>query len=475
MTARAAITALVAAANVWVAPAAPPATAQDEPPPADHVVLIGVDGFDPDYLGRGATPNLDALAARGASGVTEGVMLPITNPSFTALTTGAWPDRSGNLAYWWDRAANTYRGQTRVNDVTSIAEAVVDAGGTVGASQYFILQGNGTDYGRAGAVYTQPGGNCDRRFDDALSMLRRQPVSSGGSTVPVEEIPTLLAVYCGELDAIGHDEGAESPNLGPAMEALDVQIGRLLAALDEVGIADRTTIVLTGDHGMSTYTRTFTIPMFNALSDAGFRPQYLFGAGQSVAPTSNVVLVPAGRSLGIYLAGDLAGDPDALARVRAVAEGIEGTGTILDRDAQAALRMHPGHGDLIVESEPGWGAGILPPPGPRGDHGSSAERDAVFVIAGAGIAAADEPVRVRHVDVAPTIAALLGLPPLPDADGRVLTELFERDEPPVPSTTTTSATSTTTTLASSTTTTTSTTIGAARPAAARRATPTYTG
>ena len=89
----------------------------------------------------------------------------------------------------------------------------------------------------------------------------------------------------------------------------------------------------------------------------------------------------------------------------------------------------------------------------------------MFVIAGAGIAAADEPVRVRHVDVAPTIATLLGLPPLPDADGRVLTELFERDEPPVPSTTTTSATSTTTTLASSTTTTTSTTIGAARPAA----------
>ena len=185
MTARAAIAALVAAATVWVAPAAPPATAQDEPPPADHVVLIGVDGFDPDYLGRGATPNLDALAARGASGVTEGVMLPITNPSFTALTTGAWPDRSGNLAYWWDRAANTYRGQTRVNDVTSIAEAVVDAGGTVGASQYFILQGNGTDYGRAGAVYTQPGGNCDRRgLTTLLSMLRRQPVSSGGSTRP---------------------------------------------------------------------------------------------------------------------------------------------------------------------------------------------------------------------------------------------------------------------------------------------------
>lgn len=69
------------------------------------------------------------------------VMLPITNPSFTSLTTGAWPDRGGNRAYVWDRTTGTYQGQRRANRVTSIAEAVVASGGTVGSAQHFILQG----------------------------------------------------------------------------------------------------------------------------------------------------------------------------------------------------------------------------------------------------------------------------------------------------------------------------------------------
>ena len=400
-------------------------------PRADHVVLIGFDGFDPDYLGRAPTPNIDALAAQGASGVTEGVMLPITNPSFTALTTGAWPERNGNLAYWWDQDANVYRGQTRVNAVTSIAEAVRAGGGTVGSAQYFILQGNGTDYGDPEGLYTQPGGSCARRFDDAVARVRGEPVRSGGTSVSVPRIATRLAVYCGDLDEIGHDEGAESPRIPAALTALDAQVGRLVAELEAAGIADRTTIVLTGDHGMSTLTRSFGLPLNAARVEAGFHPQFLVVAGQKVPETADVVVVPAGRSASLYLAGDLKGDAEALARLRAVVEGVEGTGRILDARAQRREHMDPRYGDLVVEAAPGWGAGLLPPSGPEGAHGSADEVDAYYAMAGAGIANRRGSTHIRHIDVAPTIAELLGIPPLPEAQGRPLRNLLEQPGRPV--------------------------------------------
>lgn len=428
---------------------AAPVGADPDPLPAataEHVVLIGFDGFDPDYLGRAATPYLDALAARGAFGVTSSVMLPITNPSFTAIATGAWPDRNDNLAYWWDRTTNTYQGQSRRSPLPSIADAVGADGGTVGAAQYFILQGNGTDYGQPASLYTQPGGACSRRFDDAIAMLRTEPVSSAGTPVTVPQIPTLLAVYCDDLDAIGHAEGAESPNIPLALAELDAQVGRLLDALDEVGIAERTTVVLSGDHGMTSYDRSFALPLNAALQAQGFTPQWLFTAGQQVNATSDVVITSTGRSLSIYLAGALEGDADALAAVRSVVEGVEGTGRIIERTEFPALHLHPGYGDLIVESAPGWGASILPPTSVRGDHGSSDELDAVFVMAGAGVAATAEPVAIRHIDIAPTIAALLGLPPLPDADGVALSHLFV----PPPTTASTSTTSTSTSTTTST-------------------------
>lgn len=437
-------------ATVVVGGSTPRAGAQAEPR-VEHVILIGFDGYDPDYVGRAPTPHIDALAERGVRGVTEGVMLSITNPSFTAIATGAWPDRNGNLAYWWDKVANTYRGQARANDITGIAHAVRDHGGTVGSAQYFILQANGTDYGDPEGLYTQPSGSCERIFDDAIAMLNEEPVQSGTGMVTVRQTPTLQAVYCGQLDAIGHEEGAESPNIDLALVELDAQVGRLVAELDELGIADSTAIILTGDHGMTTYTQTFGVPLYQALVAAGYSAQPLLVTGIPVNPTVDVVMVPAGRSASLYLAGDLEGDEAALADLREVVAGVEGTSTIYDKEDQAAMHMHPGYGDLVVESQPGWSADILPTDRPKGAHGSGAESDAVFVMAGAGVGQSADEVRVRHIDVAPTIAELLGLPPLPHADGEVLADLLEQDEPPPSTSTSTTSTSTTSVPPSTTT------------------------
>ncbi len=470
------------------------------PGTAQHVVLIGFDGFDPSYLSRVATPNLDSLAARGVHGKTQGVMLPITTPSFTTLATGTWPATNGTLTYYYDRATNTFHTSSPPSRVPTIAQAVLDGGGTVGSAQYFAFRGNGAYYGDPDALYTQPGGACSNMFDDAIAMLRQEPVDSNGTSVTVPQIPTLLGVYCPQLDHIGHAEGADSPDIATALAQLDTQVGRLLDTLDDLGIADSTTVIVTGDHGMSTYTQRYTLGLNDALSAAGYHTQMLLVDGQSVDPDANVLIVPAaGRDTSIYLVGDLAGNADALADVARVSRGVPGVARIFDRAQQAQMHMNPKFGDLILEGATGWSSGVLPVDHPMGDHGSTKELNAAFFMAGAGVTHHSDPVQVCHVNIAPTIASLLGLPPLPDADGGPLDGDYDHIAGcpmVIPSdtstTTTTSSTSTvpvTTSTQPATTSTTSlpssavgddrststTTSRSARAAHAVDATPSYTG
>src|SRR5450830_2101935 len=60
------------------------------------VILVSMDGFRPDYLERGVTPNLNQVAASGVRAV---AMLPsfpsITFPNHYTLVTGLRPDHHG--------------------------------------------------------------------------------------------------------------------------------------------------------------------------------------------------------------------------------------------------------------------------------------------------------------------------------------------------------------------------------------------
>ena len=81
-------------------------------------------------------------------------------------------------------------------------------------------------------------------------------------------------------------------------------------------------------------------------------------------------------------------------------------------------------GDFIIEAEAPWGF-KLPEPEEgtsRGAHGSTREMQVPLLIAGAGVRVGAVPQDAKLVDVAPTIAALLGVRPPASAQGRALAE-----------------------------------------------------
>src|ERR1700733_12189945 len=69
------------------------------PPAAQNsplVILVSIDGFRADYLERGLTPNIAALAAAGVRAQSMRPAFPtITFPNHTTLVTGLYPDHHG--------------------------------------------------------------------------------------------------------------------------------------------------------------------------------------------------------------------------------------------------------------------------------------------------------------------------------------------------------------------------------------------
>jgi arylsulfatase A-like enzyme len=396
-------------------------------PAADHVLFVAWDGFDPAYLDRADTPTIDRLAHDGSLTTSRGVMTSITNPSWSSVATGAWPERHLNTAYWYDDETGLARGQQRDLAVPTIAEAVGDGGGTVASVQWFIVQNHGASYGDPDALYTQPGGRCDTRVDQAISILRGESVDSGGTQVAVPEIPTLLAVYCDDLDALGHAGGDVNPEIPGRLEEMDAMLGRLVDALDAAGIADETTIVLTGDHAMTSFTTAIGDEVIAAVDEAGYDLE-LLSSGQSPAPGTDAVMVVGGAA-SVHLVGDAREDRHAARRIEAAIRGVEHVHAVYDRADQRRMRMSPHHGELVVDPEPGYTLSTTDRESPRGQHGTANDLRVPLLLSGAGISDERRPRFPRHVDLAPTMAALLGIDAPAGAQGRVLREALERSRP----------------------------------------------
>lgn len=65
---------------------------------APVTILVSIDGFRPDYLARGVTPNLSRLAATGVSANMRPSFPSKTFPNHWTLVTGLRPDRHGIVA-----------------------------------------------------------------------------------------------------------------------------------------------------------------------------------------------------------------------------------------------------------------------------------------------------------------------------------------------------------------------------------------
>jgi len=215
------------------------------------------------------------------------------------------------------------------------------------------------------------------------------------------------------------------------MALLDGQVAQIVSAVERAGLASRTTYFVVSDHGFRLVKRLIKLNV--ALAQAG-----LLTVQDGKITASQVYAVPEGGSAIVYVtAPDPAGD--LAARAKQAITGIEGVEAIVEPTDYARFGLpQPAATDqmgvLFVTPQEGYAFAapaegevvINASEGSLGAHGYPAtdpDLSALFLASGARIRPGVTLDVIDNVDVAPTMATVLGLK-LANVDGKVLKEIL---------------------------------------------------
>ncbi len=424
-----------------------------------HVVLVSIDGF-PAYLWNDPNvpiPVLRGLATRGAQAQAMTTSNPsITWPSHTTLVTGVPPQKHGVLAnglivrqgpgkppkieQWVDK--------TQLVFAPTLYD-VAHAAGLTSAESDWVAVTRAKTITWSFAELPNPTGPVEKEMiaaglataDDIAAMglgpnrrkiaFRDEMWTRAACFMFTRHKPNLLLHHTLNTDSSHHRYGPGSDPSYSALALADRLLGDLVRAVDASGLRDRTTFIVTTDHGFKKVSH-FIYPNV-LLKQAGL----LRVAGPTVTQADAYALAQGGLAF-VYIT-DPARKTELLPRLKTLFEGAEAVDRVIDAREAHTLGMptpeeNPGIGDLILYPKSGHSfssaatgtAGVGPAVNYAGSHGyfnGDPELDGIFVASGAGIRQGVRLERIRNLDVAPTIARLLGLD-LPNVDGRVLEEIL---------------------------------------------------
>lgn len=257
----------------------------DATPKPAPLILVSIDGFRADYLERGLTPTLNALAG---SGVHAEYMRPsfptLTFPNHYALVTGLRPDRSGVV----DNKMEDRRipGQLfAASNRTAVEDARWWNDGT---PLWTIARRNGLISGTMfwpGSEAPVHGAhpNYWATYDAKLEGVTRVDRVLGWLTLPINQRPSFITLYLDTIDIVGHDYGPDSAELNAELRIVDATVRRLIDGLIETGHEHSLNLVIVSDHGMVATSPDRVIYIDEILSDKTARI-VSYGAFTGIVP-----------------------------------------------------------------------------------------------------------------------------------------------------------------------------------------------
>ncbi len=437
------------------------------PERAPIVILITLDGLaaynfdDP----RADLPTLRWMAANGARAAGMETSFPsVTWPTHTSLVTGVHPGRHGVLANsYYDRAQNKrvpllpdplFDKEEIVKAPTIYDVAHLAGFKTAGVNwpasrnaKHLTWQVN--DVGEQ-ALYEKAatpsllaelktlGIPFEKQSEWAKAGNLGKASRDWMYTRIAEHIlrthqPNVLVIHYVTVDAFAHSNGGRSPEVLWAGNDSDHRVRELIDTVKAAGLADRTTFFITSDHGFSDYTKNINV---NVL----LRDQGLVTTAGNAITTSKVYFLAEGGAGMLYIQDSAACD-SIKARLIPALKAMEGVEAVIGSEDFASIGhktpdQNPQEPDIFIAAREGYsfagGAAakdLITPAGPvKGTHGNHPKNplmDATFIAWGAAIKPGVKLPRIRNIDVAPTMAAILGLK-MADVEGRVLTEILKR-------------------------------------------------
>jgi predicted AlkP superfamily pyrophosphatase or phosphodiesterase len=424
-----------------------------------HVILITLDGFPARFWHDESLPlpNLRRLARDGAAADAMTVSNPsITWINHTTLVTGVTPRRHGvlfngllvrggpdqppRIEPWVDK--------DRLVFAPTIFDLAYRAGLTTAEVDWVAVSRPGTIHWSFAEIP-----NADGKVEQemtAAGLLRPEQFgwfhgrnrknmtwiddtwTQAACFIFEKHHPNLLLFHLLNPDSIQHQYGPGSAAAYNALAYADRQVGDLLSVVQRSGFGPRTTVIVTSDHGFKKVAKVVYPNVL--LKQAG-----LLAVSGSKVTHCDVVAVAEGGMAFVYV-NDAARKAELLPGLKKRFAAAEGITQVLDGHDGPTLGMptpeeNQGMGDLILFAKDGYafkdGAGgeeaVAVSQGYLGTHGypaSDPELDGIFIAQGNRIKPGVVLPRIANLDVAPTIAQVLGLQ-IPRAEGRVLTEILE--------------------------------------------------
>lgn len=427
-----------------------------------HVVLISIDGLRPEVyrapesLGI-RTPHLTALRARGVSAAQMIPVFPsVTYPAHTSLVTGTRPAEHRIVSNFvrgqeWYLKTSDIGSQTlwQAAEAAGKKTAIVTWPASYGAAVDHLIPEN-LSFGVPDVRKLLRDGSTPGLFDELEKKCGKVEIPAFEAPDAGDKLDAMTACFAAELirtrrpellllhfldaDHRQHFAGVDSAEARHAFEQIDGFVGGLVKAAQDAGITGRTVFVIVGDHGFVPVHTSVNISAI--LLDAGFAKR----EGGKLVVSPDLVVSALGGSASISLRKGA--DPALAVRLeaalqQAIDRRFHGLVELLPARELEAMGAFPG-AVLGLASAPGYmliaidlPMAVLPSGALKGMHGYRPTLPGMatgFIAAGPGLRHGVELPLVRQIDVAPTLASLLGLK-LEQAVGLPIVGAFETRDP----------------------------------------------
>ncbi|MGA1997926.1 MAG: ectonucleotide pyrophosphatase/phosphodiesterase [Bryobacteraceae bacterium] len=403
------------------------------------VVVISLDGFPAYDLDEPKLPipTLRSLIENGASARMATVNPTVTWPNHTTMVTGVRADEHGLLANgtisrtgaWPPVKVEPMIAKEKMVHAPTVYDAAYQAGLTTAQVDWVAINQAPT-ITWAFSEWAPAEGPLEREmigkgaiaasdienFTKSNILFRDQIWTKAAVYLIREHKPNLLLFHLLSLDSVHHQFGPKTLAGTAAIAFVDSCVAHIVEAVRAAGMSERTTFIVVSDHGFKPYTKE--IHPAAALAAVG-----LSGA---------VYVLAEGGTAFVYF--DKSQAAELAPRAIQALKGAEGIDRIVGPDGFAALGLplpdqDPQMFQLLLTARDGYSfsgaaggpvTAALPQQG--GSHGylaSDPDMDAIFIASGYGVRRGAKLQEVANIDIAPTIAKLLGVA-LPTAKGKAI-------------------------------------------------------
>jgi predicted AlkP superfamily pyrophosphatase or phosphodiesterase len=369
-------------------------------------ILISIDGFRPDYLTRGVTPNLSRLARDGVTGPMHPSFPSKTFPNHYTLVTGMRPDHNGIVANSMEDSSRPGETFTMATDDPfwwNAAEPLwvtADKAGLRTATMFW--PGSNVAYG---GTLTRDGDDGHKQviggtrpddwaqFNQAIDNVQRVNGVLDWLRRPADIRPVFVTLYFDTVDSAGHETGPDGAKTIAAVAEVDARIGQLVAGLAAIG--QPANLVIVADHGMAATSSARTI----ALDTIADRKDYRVLAS---GPYAALEAMP--------------GHAAALERRLFVKRDHLQCWRKADIPARFAYGKNPRVPPYLCLADDGW---LVQASAPKkaetgGNHGYdnlAPDMTALFIANGPAFGSGRTIPAFDNVDIQPLVAAVLGIDP----------------------------------------------------------------